>query len=120
MQGGAREVFPTGNNKSQSCKMDHTKIFVLVCAWLILKKKLNIPLKTILELSYFQCFLRQRLPFLVKIPELPYCQSDFLFQLFYASKICVLSPPPPLLGYSIPDIVLLCITSVDVHYTKGN
>lgn len=53
----ARDVFPTGNSKSQSCMTDHTNFCACVCA--VNLKKLNIPLKTILKLSYFQCFLRQ-------------------------------------------------------------
>lgn len=33
MQSGnaSGDVFPTGKNRSQSCKTDHTKVFVLVC-----------------------------------------------------------------------------------------
>lgn len=55
--------------------------FLCLCLWLI-KENQGIPHKTILELSYFQCFLRQRLPFLVKMHKLPYHQSYFLINFF--------------------------------------
>lgn len=53
--------------------------FLCLCLWLI-KKNQGIPHKTILELSYFQRFLRQ--PFLVKMHKLPYRQSYFLMNFF--------------------------------------
>lgn len=53
--------------------------FLCLCLWLI-KKNQGIPHKTILELSYFQRFLRQ--PFLVKMHKLPYRQFYFLMNFF--------------------------------------
>lgn len=76
----AGDVFPAGNNKSQSCKIGHINIFGLVC---VVGLKWNLPLQTILEFSYFQHYLRWHLPFVIKMSKLLSVLISWLIFLYF-------------------------------------